>query len=111
MHLYEQKLARLQVTGVSSEGRTAARPRTGNSASSRIDIELHFKASQGGGYERPLCSQGPIKGMRGDFAVTPGPEGSSIVTHMDRCEFHGGPRSGRAGASAADGRRSDRVTR
>lgn len=90
LHLYEQKLTRLQVTGVSKDGSTACATADGQFGVLTYHIELHFKASGGGGYESTLCSKGPIRGLRGDFSVAAHADGGSVVTHFERYEFFGG---------------------
>lgn len=90
LHLYEQKLARIQVTGVSADGRSACATADGQFAFLSYHIELHFQASEGGGYRSTLCSKGPIAGLLGTFTVKPTGDGGCIVTHVERYEFLGG---------------------
>jgi hypothetical protein len=87
--LYEQKLARLQVTGVGPDGRTACATANGQFGALPYHIELHFQAREGGGYESTLCGPGPIAGLRGTFRVEPA-EGGCVVTHTERYQFRGG---------------------
>lgn len=92
LHLYEQKLERLQVTAVSEDGRRACATADGNFGLLPFHIELHFDfdAIQGGGYKSTICDAGPITALRGGFVVAP--EGAGcVVTHFENYEFaHGG---------------------
>ena len=90
LHLYEQKLARIQITGIGQHEKTACATADGHFGPVLFHIELHFDAADGGGYESTLCSGGPILGLRGSFKVHPA-EGGCVVTHVERYQFASGP--------------------
>jgi len=86
--LYEQKLARIQLTGVGQDGKTACATADGQFGAFPYHIELHFYAVEGG-YRSTLCSGGPIVGLRGTFVARPA-EGGCVVTHSEQYELRGG---------------------
>jgi hypothetical protein len=90
LHLYEQKLTRIQTTAVSSDGRTACATADGQFMLLTYHIELHFDALEGGGYKSTLCDNGPVAGLRGTFAARPADRGGTVVTHQESYEFLGG---------------------
>jgi hypothetical protein len=89
LHLYEQKLSRLQITALSEGGKRACATADGHFGLLTYHIELHFDAFEGGGYQSTLCDRGPIAALEGTFSVEPADRGC-VVIHVEDYHFLGG---------------------
>lgn len=89
LHLYEQKLSRIEATALSDDGKRACATGDGHFGVITYHIELHFDTFEGGGYQSTLCDKGPIAGLRGTFAIHLADRGC-IVTHVEDYEFLAG---------------------
>jgi hypothetical protein len=88
LHLYEQKLRRLQLTAISSDGHMACATTEATLGPMRFPLELHLQLLEGS-YKSTFCESPLLAGLEGSFSVMP-QESGSIVTHTEIYEFRGG---------------------
>jgi hypothetical protein len=85
LHLYEQKLRRIEITAVAPDGKTACATASGYFGYAPYTVDFHFDL-QKGGYQSTMCTGGPIEALSGSFLVLPS-NGGSEIHHVESYEL------------------------